>query len=98
MREPSDQGAIRAFTRYENMLLEMGVNPVNHVEKNDGDPTNLEHLLWMCQVCKKNVRDDGKGFTIDKYSRWLGYIQGVLICKGLTTVDEERNQTRQYWS
>lgn len=32
---------------------------------------------------------------IPKLCRWLGYIQGVLIERGLTTVDEERNWTRQ---
>ncbi len=32
-----------------------------------------------------------------KLNRWLGYIQGVLIERGLTTVDEERDFTRPYF-
>lgn len=31
---------------------------------------------------------------INKMNRWLGYIQGVLIERGLTTVNEERDFTR----
>jgi hypothetical protein len=33
-------------------------------------------------------------FTIDKHSRWLGYIQGVLIENGILNVEEERENTR----
>jgi hypothetical protein len=29
-----------------------------------------------------------------KLNRWLGYIQGVLISRGITTVTEERDWTR----
>ncbi len=29
-----------------------------------------------------------------KLNRWVGYIQGVLIERGITTVEEERNFTR----
>ena len=31
---------------------------------------------------------------IDKLSRWLGYIQGVLIERKLTTIQEERDFSR----
>lgn len=33
-------------------------------------------------------------YPIDKLNRWLGYIQGNLISRGLTTVDKEREFTR----
>lgn len=29
-----------------------------------------------------------------KIGKWLGYIEGVLITKGITTVNEERDFTR----
>lgn len=35
-----------------------------------------------------------KNLSIMKLNRWLGYIQGVLIERGLTSVEEERNWTR----
>ncbi|WP_127275177.1 hypothetical protein [Mesorhizobium sp. M8A.F.Ca.ET.021.01.1.1] len=34
---------------------------------------------------------------ICKANRWLGYIQGVLIERGLLTVQEERDATRPYF-
>ncbi|QIV65879.1 hypothetical protein Cp1R7AA1_166 [Mesorhizobium phage Cp1R7A-A1] len=34
------------------------------------------------------------GLPVPKLCRWLGYIQGVLIERGLTTVQEERDWTR----
>lgn len=34
------------------------------------------------------------GLPVEKLCRWLGYIQGVLIERGHTTVAEERDWTR----
>jgi hypothetical protein len=33
-------------------------------------------------------------YPLNKLNRWLGYIQGVLISNGVTSVDNERNFTR----
>ncbi len=33
-------------------------------------------------------------YPLDKLSRWLGFIQGTLIERGYTSIDEERNVTR----
>lgn len=60
------------------------------VEYTPDDPTNLNHLYWMCN-----------GIYMDKLSsetkshRWLGYVQGVLVMKGLLDVNEERDRTRE---
>jgi len=35
-----------------------------------------------------------ENMTIDKHSRWLGYIQGILIIKGVLDINEERNYSR----
>lgn len=90
-----DEGAIKAFKRYEKLIeeYEKGIKPVNHTDLPSGDPTCLEHLLWMCKHCIPEVRVDGRGMSVDKYSRWLGYVQGCLISKGITTVEKERNIT-----
>lgn len=32
--------------------------------------------------------------TYDKANRWVGFIQGVLIANGITTVENERDYTR----
>jgi hypothetical protein len=93
-RPVSDEGSLLAFERYADMIKKKGYEPVNHTEIEDGDPTHPEHLLWMCEHCKYQVRDDGQGMSVDKYSRWLGFIQGCLIYHGFITVENERNITR----
>lgn len=54
-----------------------------------GDETNPVHLLWMLDQIEYNTEQ-----SETKKHRWLGYIQGVLVCKGSFTVLEERNYTR----
>lgn len=88
-----DKGSYNTFLYYKNLLENMKVKPENKV--ND-DPTSLEHLLWMCIQGLNMVRADGRGSSVDKYSRWLGYIQGVLVCKKITTVNAERDRVRRY--
>lgn len=47
------------------------------------------HLMWMlCELLEN--RDQSE----TKKHRWLGFIQGVMICKGYLTVTEERELTR----
>ena len=97
-KPPSDQGSIKAFEHYKKILEDMQVKSVNHATKQNGDTTSLEHILWMCNHCIPQVTDDGRGFPVDKYSRWLGFIQGVLICKMITTVEAERDRTRPWFT
>jgi hypothetical protein len=33
-------------------------------------------------------------FTVDKHSRWLGFVQGVLVKEGLLEIESTRNATR----
>lgn len=67
--------------RYRDMMLERfaGNTPI-------GDPlwTFTMEFMFGC-------RD---GLPVPKLCRWLGYIQGVLIERGFTTVEDERNWTR----
>lgn len=50
----------------------------------------LDNLLELCDKAVNRVDD----FTIDKHSRWLGYIQGFLAANGLIDVQVERDYTR----
>lgn len=88
------EGSQLAVARYIEMLESKGAKPIEDTE----NPTTLNHLLWMCLHLKKNIVDNGRGFPIDKFSRWIGYIQGVMTCKGLTTVNAERNVTRPWFT
>lgn len=44
----------------------------------------VKHLLWMCDRVKAG------DMSITKSNRWIGYIQGVMITRGFSTVLEER--------
>ena len=55
------------------------------------DPqTSLANLTWMCRTGIEQIDT----FPLDKLSRWLGFIQGVLAMRGLVTVDGERDFSR----
>lgn len=94
--EPVDQGSLNAFKYYKKMLERRRVIAVDHTQLENGDPTNPEHLLWMCNYCIPRIRDDGLGFTPEKYSRWLGFVQGCLISQGFTSVSEEQGRALSY--
>jgi hypothetical protein len=50
-----------------------------------------EELYTFCQELTKACVDK---MPLLKLNRWLGYIQGVLIERRVTTVTEERDWTR----
>lgn len=51
------------------------------------DPKLLDFVYEFERGCRT-------GAPVPKLCRWLGYIQGVLIVRGVTTVDRERDWTR----
>lgn len=73
-----------AINRYEKILINSGATPVCNTDEGD----SLDHLLWMV-----GQLNSSELLTTQKH-RWLGYIQGVLIAKHMTTVDAERDATR----
>jgi hypothetical protein len=64
--------------RYRDMMLEAGTPK--------DDDVWLFNMEFMFAVRDKK--------PLMKLNRWLGYIQGVLIERGFTTVQEERDWTR----
>lgn len=54
------------------------------------DKTSDTHLKWMLGECLLNIRT----MPIDKMGRWVGFVQGVLVCEGILDVDDERDRTR----
>lgn len=53
------------------------------------DQTSLPHLAWMMeQIVQNKLSDDLQVAT------WIGFVQGVLVSKELTTVEAMRNRTR----
>lgn len=74
--------------RYEAMIGDQGILWAECIP----DPgTDLAHLRWMLSELWE-MRDTPKAM------RWLGFVQGVLIMRGLTTVQTERDFTRPYFT
>ena len=61
-----------------------GLRFFNHEE------TSFVHLRWMADHLLNNIDD----FPTDKTSRWIGFIQGVLVTKGVFNAKSERDRTR----
>ena len=86
------EGSLKAFRRYDAML--------SHVEAtcHEDVPLMDEHIRWMCQHCIERIEANDEAFPVDKYSRWLGFIQGVLVTKNLISVQTERDITRPWFT
>lgn len=74
---------------YQRLCVSLVGDDIQPVRPMEGDETNPVHIIWMIN----QIRDD-KLTNHNQAHRWLGFIQGVLITKGLTTVTEERELTR----
>lgn len=74
--------------RYENAINDQMVT----VPRCEPDPgTSLAHLLWMLGELRTDM-------PADKAGRWLGFIQGCLVMRGLASVQAERDFTRPYFT
>lgn len=54
------------------------------------DRTSTRNLSWMVHHALANLNN----WPVDKTSRWIGFVQGCLACKGFLDVDSERERTR----
>lgn len=77
--------------RYIDILLQR--DPKVHVCPNPEEPTSDGHLLWMI-----NELETSRDMSNTKKHRWLGYIQGVLVTRGILNVNEERDLTRKIFN
>lgn len=66
--------------RYETMTV-----------KNNWDHDADLELVEFIEEFRQGIYDK---LPLMKLNRWLGYIQGCLIERGATTVDDERDWTR----
>lgn len=81
---PVAKASVTLFERYSAVL-----KPLPEFDSTV-DGCSREHLLWMCQTAIENATS----WPVDKLSRWLGFVQGVLTLRGLLTVDGEREFSR----
>lgn len=63
----------------------------------DSDKEALHRLLMMCHHIVNIPSLDASNdlLYVDKWSRWIGYIQSGMVAFKMTTVDEERDRTRR---
>lgn len=86
---PVRRATVHAFTCNMAKLKHLGIQPVcGELEK---DVLSLPHAMWMCETALKGLQ---AGEPLDKYSRWLGFVQAVLAHLAVITVAQERTSTR----
>lgn len=54
-----------------------------------GDAGN--HAYWMCGRTKQFIDEH----RLDKSLRWVGFIQGVLYCQGIFSIEQLKDHTRK---
>jgi hypothetical protein len=54
------------------------------------DTASYDHLVWMLE----NGIERNYEVPVDKTGRWIGFVQGVLICRGVMDTNDERDRTR----
>jgi hypothetical protein len=69
------------FKRYLKILEDIDIQ--------EGCETSKDHLEWMCRTALQH-----QDYPIDKLSRWLGFVQGVLTARGKLSVDDERDYSK----
>ncbi len=83
---------VRVTIKYEDLLANKNVI----AERQDMSSTRitsaqrLSHSLWMC----KEIRFLVENGHIDKAERWICFVQGVLWCEGLRSINEMRDDNR----
>ena len=85
-----DAAIAELFRLHIKMLETRGVVAENQVETNS---LSLPHALWMCETALKGHLKEG--WSIDKVSRWQGYVQAVLVVHKVSSVEDERDVTRK---
>lgn len=72
------------FERYLGLIAGLPQDPADRSE------TGLANLAWMCRTAIDAI----DSYPVDKLSRWLGFVQGVLAARGAIKVAEERDFSR----
>lgn len=94
-----DEATEQAFHRYRDLLINKGYSAENHSAEAHWEKLSkrdqLAHALWMCDAI---LSFENRHYSVDKKSRWLGFVQATLIINGLTSIESERNITRPWFT
>lgn len=65
------------------------------VDEDMSSKTSVRHLIWMCDQIVAHAGYVPDEWSVTKLHRWLGYIQGVMVSRGFTTVEEQREEYKK---
>lgn len=87
MNPPIGPGSVRTATAalFRRYLALLGDEPLA-----EGDETSPANLAWMCREALAGAET----LPVDKLSRWLGFVQGVLAARAIISVADEREVSR----
>jgi hypothetical protein len=78
--------------QYDGVLDNLGVAAIRHSDKASlNKDEQQEHARWMCQEMLRMIADEG---VTEKIHRWLGFVQGVLHCTGVYSINDMRDHNR----
>ena len=81
---------VQVATKYGKLLAEQGFQTVNNPFA-DFREGRLAHVRWMCDqiigFAEYSVANDDRG-KLEKAMRWLGFVQGVLMCYDVMTISQ----------
>jgi hypothetical protein len=81
---------IEVLQSYEQLLNEgRDLAPIRNQQATD-QQGRLEHALWMCGQAVEFARAG----HIGKANRWLGFVQGVLWCEGIETIEVAKRRNK----
>lgn len=72
--------------RYELMVSQVSGLPLVSYTK--------EQLLEFIKLTIEKIDEE---YPLNKLNRWFGFIQGIIIACGFTTVEAERDATRSFF-
>ncbi|MCK9532514.1 MAG: hypothetical protein M0R77_18535 [Gammaproteobacteria bacterium] len=79
------QALMYHLVRYEMMVSLVGGLPLTTYTKQE-----LQEFI-------KLTMDNIENYPLEKLNRWFGFIQGIIIACGFTTVQAERDATRPHF-
>lgn len=79
---------------YELKLAEINACDEEILSKAYIQKSHIEHAVGMIPKMRAMIDPFPDLPVPDKFHRWLGFLQGVLYCNGIYTVDEMREHNR----
>lgn len=77
----------------KGLISDLNDHKLNAQAVAHADVTSIDHLRWMANHSLSHLLE----WPVDKISRWIGYIQGVMTASNIMDPIEERDRTRPFF-